>query len=122
MAKDWLNQYGGTRKFQDGGAMSPAPQPGEGAPAGGPEQGGEANIEAMLSEYAQTRDPQLAVAICDMLVEAMMGAQQGAAPGGQPAPGGPEQGGAPMGKNGMKMSFGKKKGPVFKKKAMGSKC
>jgi len=121
MAKNWLNQYGGTRKFQEGGQMTTTPQPGEGAPAGGPEQGGEANIEAMLSEYAQTRDPQLAVAICDMLVEAMMGAQQGAAPGGQPAPGGAEQGGPQMGKNGMKMTFGKKKSPVFKKKS-GGKC
>lgn len=115
MAKDWLNQYkGGVRKFQEGGAMTPAPAQG-GAPGGqeGAPQGGGADIEAMLSEYAQTRDPQLAVAICDMLVEAMMGAQQGGQPGA-PAPGaeaGAPQGGAPMGRNGMRMT----RGPVFRK-------
>ena len=122
MSKDWLNQYGSApRMFQQGGPMNAAPAPGgapqggEPAPQGAP-QGGEPNIEAMLAEYAQTRDPQLAVAICDMLVEAM-GAGQ-AQPGGQPAP---AEGGAPqMGRNGLKMSA--KKGPVFKKKAGNSKC
>lgn len=115
MAKDWLNQYSGVRKFQEGGSMAPAPAPG-GAPAGpegGAPQGGGADIEAMLAEYAQTRDPQLAVAICDMLVEAMMGAQQGGQPGA-PAPGaeaGAPQGGAPMGRNGMRLA----RGPIFRK-------
>ena len=113
MAKDWLNQYNSkpVPKFQQGGAMAPAPAEG-GAPAPGeegmaPEQGGAPDIEAMLAEYAQTRDPQLAVAICDSLVEAM---------GSAPAPAGPEAGGAPpapgaapMARNGMKM-----RGPVFK--------
>ena len=107
MSKDWLNQYSsGVRKFQDGGSM-PAPAP------AGPEaqQGGGADIEAMLAEYAQTRDPQLAVAICDMLVEAMMGAQQGGQPGAVPGPEAAPQGGAPMGRNGMRLP----KGPVFRK-------
>lgn len=123
MSKDWLNQYGNSpRRFQEGGAMSPAPQPGgEGAPAGGPEQGGGANIEAMLAEYAQTRDPQLAVAICDMLVEAMMGSQQPAQPGAGPAAQPGAEGGPQMGKNGLKMTP-KKKGPVFKKPMPRGKC
>ncbi len=113
MAKDWINQYGSApRKFQEGGAMAPAggaPAGPEGAPQG---QEGGADIEAMLAEYAQTRDPQLAVAICDMLVEAMMGAQGGGQPGGAPeGQAGPPQGGAPMGRNGMRMT----RGPVFRK-------
>ena len=63
---------------------------------------GAPDIEGMLMEYAQTRDPQLAVAICDTLIEMMAG--QGA-PAGEPgmAP--------PMARSGMKMS----KAPIFKK-------
>lgn len=111
------------RKFQDGGQMAPpaggpgAGAPPEGAPAGAPAQGG-GDIESMIAEYAQTRDPQLAVAICDMIVEMMAQGQGGQ--GGQSGQGGasPDQGqggapaGAPMGKKGMKF---KNKGPVFKK-------
>jgi hypothetical protein len=102
---DWIGAYSSTpvRKFQEGGAM-PAP---EGAPMG-PEAGGApagGDLEGMIAEYAQSRDPQLAVAICDMIVELM--AQGGGAPGGAPA--GPE-GAPPMAKKGMKF----KKGPVFK--------
>lgn len=93
--KDWLKEYGGPQKFQTGGAMeAPAAEGRAPAPEG---QGGGANIEAMLAEYAQTRDPQLAVAICDMLIE-MMAGQGGAGEG------------APMARNGAKMS----RGPVFK--------
>jgi hypothetical protein len=110
MAKDWLKDYGTKtpQKFQTGGPMAaPAPEggmpPAGGAPAG--PEGGAPNLDAMLAEYAQTRDPQLAVAICDMLVE--MVASQGAE-GGAPAP----EGGAPMAKKGAKMS----KAPVFKAK------
>jgi len=105
---DWIATYSPAqvRKFQEGGAM-PAP---EAAPApAGPEAGAPAggDIEGMISEYAQTRDPQLAVAICDMIVEMM--AQGGGAEGGAP-PMGPEAGAPPMAKKGMKM----KRGPVFK--------
>lgn len=113
MSKNWLNDYSNTsvRKFQDGGSMAPAPggQGGAPAPEGAP-QGGAPDIEAMLAEYAQTRDPQLAVAICDTLVEAMMGA--GGPEGGAPAPegGAPAPGGAPMARNGMKLG----RGPIFK--------
>lgn len=95
------------RKFQEGGPMAPPPQ---GPPAGGPEGGGGApDLEAMLAEYAQTRDPQLAVAICDALVEMMAaeaGAQAGPPPGPEAAPAGP-----PMARGGAKL----RRGPVFKK-------
>lgn len=101
--RNWIENHK-VRKFQQGGA---APAPAEGAPAQGeqaaPAPGAE--IDAMLAEYAQTRDPQLAVAICDMLVELMAGTQPAA-----PAPGGAPQGGAPMARNGMKLT----RGPVFK--------
>lgn len=103
--RDWIGTYS-TKKFQEGGAMSAPAAPAPTAPEGGaPAQGG-GDIEAMIAEYAQTRDPQLAVAICDMIVE-MMAQGGGAAPAGAPA-----EGGAPMGKKGMKF---KNKGPVFKK-------
>jgi hypothetical protein len=76
--KDYLSTYAKNTKvskFQMGGEMAPT---GEAAPA--PEQGGQPDVQAMLAEYAQSRDPQLAVAICDLLVEMMAGAQQQAAP------------------------------------------
>ena len=94
--KDWLKEYGNKpQKFQEGGAMAqPAAAPAQG--------GGGVDLDAMLAEYAQTRDPQLAVAIADMLVELV--ASQG---GGAPA--GPEAG-APMARRGTKMSSA----PVFK--------
>ena len=95
---DWIKQYGdnkGARKFQDGGAM-----PAQGAPAAPAEgQEGGQQLDQMLAQYAQSRDPQLAVAICDSLVEMM--AQQ--------------QGGAQMAKCGTKMKRGGKKGPIFTK-------
>ena len=99
MNKDWLNDYSKkTQKFQAGGPMAPEAAP---APeAGGAPQGEGPNLDAMLAEYAQSRDPQLAVAICDMLVE-MIAAQGG---------GGAPEGGAPMARKGAKMSGA----PVFK--------
>jgi len=98
--KDYLNKYAAksTRKFQDGGAM-----PAEQAPAA--PQGGGGDIEGMLAQYAETRDPQLAVAICDSLVE-MMGAQGGGAPAEGGAP-------APAMANGGRMGY--KPAPMFKK-------
>jgi hypothetical protein len=98
--KDWIGTYSSVKKFQEGGAMAApaAPAPGGEAPAAAPAGG---DIEAMIAEYAQSRDPQLAVAICDMIVEMMA---QG---GGAPAEGGAP---APAAKKGMKL----KKGPVFK--------
>jgi hypothetical protein len=78
MAKDYLNAYS-TPKFQMGGEM-PAEAPMEGpAPEAAP-QGGANELEMMLAQYAETRDPQIAVAICDVLVEQLMGG------GAQPMP------------------------------------
>ena len=115
MSRNWLRQYNkGMRRYQEGGPMGPPP----GAEGGMPPEGGGApggDIEQMLMEYAQTRDPELAVAICDMLIEML--AQQG---GGAPPPGGPEgapagppagPGVPPMGRKGMKM----RRGPIFRK-------
>ena len=75
---DYLNKYAnkGVSKFQAGG-----PMPAEGgapAPEAAP-QGGAPDLEAMLAEWAQTQDPNLAMQICAMLVEMMGG-------GGAPAP------------------------------------
>ena len=97
---DWIGTYStkpAAKLFQEGGAMAP-PQAPAGPEAGGAPAAGGPDLEGMIAEYAQTRDPQLAVAICDSIVE-MMAAQGGGA-----------QGGAPMARKGMKM----KRGPVFK--------
>jgi hypothetical protein len=105
--RDWISSYSPEpiKKFQEGGPMAPPAGPPAGPEAGAPPAGpAGGDIEAMIAEYAQTKDPQLAVAICDMIVE-MMG--QGGAEG---APAGPEGAEAPMAKKGMKM----KRGPVFK--------
>lgn len=108
-----MNQYSAKPgKFQAGGPMAPPP---EGAPApGGAGPGGAPDLEGMLAEYAQTRDPQLAVAICDLLVEFMAsqggpGGPGGPPPGGPPPGGGP--GGPPMARKGAKL----RRGPVFRK-------
>jgi hypothetical protein len=99
---NWISTYSDNKqvqKFQAGGPMGQeAAAPQEGAPQGGA-QG--PDLEGMIQEYAQTRDPQLAVAICDTLVE-MMAQQGGGAPQGG-APAGPEAG-APMARKGMRMS------------------
>ena len=100
---NWIQAYGRpVRRYQAGGPMgAPAgPEAAAPAPAGG-------DMEGMLMEYAETRDPQLAVAIADALVE-MLAAQAGGAPAGGPA--GPPPG-APMGRFGRKMH----RGPVFRK-------
>ena len=71
---DYLGKYAkkGVTKLQEGGAM-PADQGGAPAEGGNP-------VEQALMQYAQTRDPQLAVQICDMLLEMMGGAQGAPAP------------------------------------------
>lgn len=97
MSKDYLKVYGTKNKvgkFQMGGEMAPeaaAPEMAEAPMQQGPD------IEGMLAQYAETRDPQLAVQICDTIVE-MMGQAQA-----QPAPA-MEQGG--------RMNY---KQPVFRK-------
>ena len=111
-----------------GGPPAPAGPPAgpdAGPNAGAPPQGGGqdpgAQLQAAATQYAQTKDPQLAVQIADMVVQVMGlggGGEAGApAPGGDPAMGG----GAPMGgppqmnKKGGKMpSFGKKAMPAGK--------
>jgi DUF1680 family protein len=78
---DYLNKYAKkTPMYQAGGQVeggAPAP---EAAP-----QGGGVGIEQMAAQYAQTRDPQLAVKIADAVVE-MIAQSQGGAPQGGPAP------------------------------------
>ncbi len=104
---NWINAYGDnkTRKYQMGGPMAP-----EGGAPPPPGAGGGPDLEGMIMEYAETRDPQLAVAICDMLVEMMAGQQGGAA---EPPPPGAEEAAMaaapPMGRKGMKMS----RAPIF---------
>jgi len=112
---NYLEKYGTpkqVRKLQQGGAAPMAPEA-QGAPQGAPAAPG-ADLEAMLAEYAQSRDPQLAVAIADALVE--MVAQQG----GGAAEGGAPGGAVPMAKKGGMVPMKKGVKPVFKKKA--SKC
>ena len=103
MSTNWIGAYKGStvRKFQEGGPMAPPP----GAEMA-PEAGGAPDLEGMLMEYSQSRDPQLAIAIADSLVE-MLAAQQGGAPAGPEAmPAGP-----PMAKGGMRTS----RAPIFRK-------
>jgi hypothetical protein len=102
--KDWLNTYGNksVRKFQMGGPMEGGDMTGAGPQAGAAPEAPGGNLDAMLAEYAQSRDPQLAVQICDMLVE-LIASQGGGA-------GAPAEGPA-MARNGAKMS---KKAPVFR--------
>jgi len=101
MSTNWINTYGASapRRFQAGGPMGPGPAE-MAPPAGG---GGGADLEGMLMEYSQSRDPQLAVAIADSLLE-MMASQGGGAPAGGPPPEGP-----PMARRGMRMS----RAPIF---------
>lgn len=78
--------------FQEGGGI---PQEQMQAPQGGGDP--TAQLQQMVQQYAQTKDPQLAVAIADTLVQAMgLG-------GGQPAP----QGGAPAYAKGGTLPKGK---------------
>jgi len=79
--KNYLETYARkTPKFQMGGEMDPGmgADPNMGEPGmGAPEQGGAPDIEGMLMEFAQTQDPNLAVAICNGILEAMGGAPEG---------------------------------------------
>jgi len=110
---DWINSYGrGVRRYQAGGPMEAPMGPEAGAPAG--PGAGAPDLEGMIMEYAETRDPQLAVAIADALVEMLMAqaggpAGPGAAPAGPPA--GPE--GAPMARQGGRIRSSR--APIFRK-------
>jgi hypothetical protein len=104
--KNYLEQYGTKKvnKFQMGGEMPAEPGMAPAAP-----QGGGTDLQGMLMQYAESRDPQLAVAICDALL-AELGAAQG---GGQPMPAAGN--GMKMGgyyKNGGRLSYA---APMFKK-------
>ena len=85
-----------SRRYADSG---PVPMQGAPAPAGPPMGGGAdpgAQLQAAATQYAQTKDPQLAVQIADMVVQVIGlvgGAEAGAPMGG----GDPGMSGAPMG-------------------------
>jgi len=97
MAKDYLGLYAtnGVKKFEMGGEMAPEAAPAAPAPAGGG-----ADLEGMVMQYAETKDPALAVQIADALVS-MLGAQAGAAPSMEK--GGRMSYNAPMFKKGGKL-------------------
>ena len=81
-------------KFQEGGEMAPT----EPAPAEAPEQGGnpEEQIIQAAAQAVQTQDAQLALQVCQALVEMAGG-------GAQPAPAAPE-GAAPVYRRGGRLS------------------
>jgi hypothetical protein len=80
--KDYLNKYANkTPMFQEGGPVAAPAGPEGGAPA--PQGGG--GIEQLAAQYAQTRDPQLAIQIADAVVEMIAQSGGGGAPAG-PAP------------------------------------
>lgn len=73
-------------KFQEGGAMPPAP---EQAPAGAPQEGQDPIM--VMAETAQvaleTQDCQAAFSVCEIVMQLVQGAQGGAAPEAAPAEG-----------------------------------
>lgn len=94
------------KRFQQGGEMAPAPESApEAAPAPeqAPEQGGDPleQIVMAAAQALQTQDAQLALQVCQALVELAQG-------GAQPAPAAPE-GQAPVYKKGGRLSYWAKK-------------
>ena len=83
--------------FQEGGAMDQQQDMQQ------PQGGGDptAQLQQMVQQYAQSKDPQLAVAIADTLVQAM-----GLSGGGQSAPA-PTQAGQPAYAKGGSLPKGK---------------
>ena len=75
-------------KFQQGGAIPPE----QAAPQGAPAEQGSGDPVAQLVEMAmqalQSKDPNIAMAVCEGLVSLVQGGAQGGAPagGGAPAP------------------------------------
>lgn len=121
------------RRYADGGPMPMQGAPAPGGPPADPAAGGGqdpgAQLQAAATQYAQTKDPQLAVQIADMVVEVMGlggGGASAPAPGGDPAMaggggapmGGAPMGGAPMSGPGPQMNKKGGKMPSFGKKAM----
>lgn len=156
MAKNYLGTSS-TRKYADGGMMGGSPMPGgdaamSGAAGGMPpmEGGGDpmagggappeadpndpmAQVDQMVGEWVQSRDPGLQTAICEALAQ-VLGYTDGG--GGQPAPAGDPAamggapapmgdpaagGGAPMFKRGGKAPMAKGKGNPFAKKGKSDK-
>ena len=97
--KNYLAMYAAakTPMFQMGGAM----EGGEAAPEAAAPQGAP-DVEGMLQQYAQSKDPQLAVQICDTLV-AMMAQGQGGAPAPSMANGGRMNSNTPVFKKGGRL-------------------
>ena len=105
-------QMGGTVAPEQGGAPMPGGVPEAGGapvgPEGGATEGGEDSIMQLVQmamQALQSQDPQMAMAVCDGLVQLVQGA------GGAPAPGGaPEEpvmmrkGGKMIAKKGAKMT------------------
>lgn len=87
-------------KLQEGGEIPAAPAPEAAAPAPeqAPEQGGDplTQLVQAAAQAVQTQDAQLALQVCQALVELAQG-------GGEPAPAAPE-GQAPVYKKGGKLS------------------
>ena len=85
MSKDYLKAYAKTPKFQAGGTM-PTGDPNAAAssmPTGQPAAPAGNDIQGMLQQFAQSQDPQLAVAICNAILQEMgnmQGGQAAAAP------------------------------------------
>jgi len=100
---DYLNKYAkATPKFQAGGEMPAGP---EAAPA--PGGGGGGDLQSMLMQFAETQDPQLAVQICNMLLQELQGgggAPAGPAPASAMANGGRMSTSAPMFRKGGKLA------------------
>ena len=83
---------GGVVKRQEGGAV-----PAEQAPSTDPQ----AQLQEMLMQYAESKSPEVAVMIADMILEQYVQSQQPAAEASAPTEDMPE--GEPMGRYGMSM-------------------
>lgn len=90
------------RKFQEGGPM-PAP----GAEMGGaPQAGGDPVMELvqMAQQALETQNPQLALQVCDGLIQLVQGgAPEGGAPAGPEEAPAPEEAGQPVYRNGGRL-------------------
>lgn len=71
------------KSFQEGGAMAPEEAgmaPEQGAPMGGPEQGGDptAQLQQMAQQIIEAIGPDAAMALAQMIIEMLQGGQAGA--------------------------------------------
>lgn len=109
MNPNYVNMYQAGGPMGDPAMAQGAPAPEQGAPQGGGDP--TAQIQEMVAAYAQQRTPELAMQICDLLVQ-VMGAGGGAAQGQDPAMADPAMAQAPAGGNGMRMPYYAKGGAV----------